>query len=148
MFKVFKTNIDTDTHGNIVKLDHNLGGQPFVFISEATLFGDVKYVSIYDPRISSIETKGSNSIIVSFAQSFKGTISLLLVTSSLLDFDQKLTDLDRRTKDIILQQKQLTPHTQFDKITSLLESRLDSIDKKFAELSAELRSLKSDIESL
>ena len=148
MFKVFKTNIDTDIHGNIVKLDHNLGGQPFVFISEATLFGDVKYVSIYDPRISSIETKGSNSIIVSFAQSFKGTISLLLVTSSLLDFDQKLTDLDRRTKDIILQQKQLTPHTQFDKITSLLESRLDSIDKKFAELSAELRSLKSDIESL
>lgn len=148
MFKIFKSFIDTDTHGSVVKIDHGLGGQPFVFINETKLFGDIQYVSLYDPRISSIETKGPNSIIVSFAQSFKGTISLLLVTSSLLDFDQKLTDLDRRTKDIILQQKQLTPHSQFDKITSLLESRLDSIDKKFAELSAELRSLKNDIESL
>lgn len=147
MFKTYKTIIDTDDSGLVVKIDHQLGGHPHVFISEPTLFGDIKYLSLYDPRIASVETKGPNSIIMSFTSKFAGLITLLLVEDSLINLSEKISDLDRRQRDTILQQKNMVSNTQFERMESYLSTEISSLSSKMKELENAIKNVKSDLDN-
>jgi len=68
---------------------HNLGILPTIQIWEESTFGDMKFVSLYDPRIDSIETSGANELKLSFVSAFKGFIQLAALSEP-IDYQELL----------------------------------------------------------
>ena len=144
----YERHIDTTNDGLIFQIEHNLDGHPIPFLWEPTTLGDMQAVSLYDPRIASIETKGPNVLQLSFTSAFSGKIQLMLLKQEEFPLKNKIQDIDRRLKDLIVAHRKLVSKDQWSKMNSYLDSKADSISSSLAELVREVQGLKEDVENL
>lgn len=144
----YERNIDTTSDGLTFQIEHNLGGHPVPVLWEPTTLGDLKIVSLYDPRIASLETKGPNVLQLSFASAFEGKIQLMLFQAEDFSQQEKIEDIDRRLKDLTVNHRKLVNKQQWSQMNSYLERRSEDNKQDLDELTNELKGLKEDVENL
>ena len=148
MIKTYERLIDTNADGLVIQLPHALGGEPFIQLSEPTTMGDYKIVSLYDPRIAQIETKGMDILQISFVSPFIGKVKLSLPIANYVSVEDQIKNIDRRLNDLTVQQRQLVAKKQWSEMNSYLDNKSVSIEEDIAKLQSDIINVRNDIESL
>lgn len=149
MYTKHEQYVNTATDGLVVLIEHNLKSMmPSIFIYEPVGLTDRKSVSLYDSRISSIESKGQNITQISFALPFEGYINLVEVKNNSQDIESRLTRLEDLLSSTLQQQKNLVSNSQWREMNTLLLQQIATLDSTLTTVSKNLNNLKLDVDSL
>lgn len=148
MYKIHEQVIDTSSQGQVFLVTHNLGGLPIINLWESSEFGDLKYVSLYDPRIESIETTGTNEIKFSFASAFSGRVQLVYLDLRPDDINSTLRLHETRLSDLTIQQRQFVSKSSWTSMNSYLENEIAKSNSITLGLETDITYLKEDVANL
>jgi hypothetical protein len=149
MYSKYEKYIDTGVDGIIFDIEHNLKTmEPIVSLFEPIGLTDYRSVSLYDSRISSIESKGQNISRVSFNASFQGKISFVNITNDRLDMESRIAKLETTLSSAIQQQKSLVTIPQWREMNNLEESQIKSLSNSIDSIQSQIILLKKEIEDL
>jgi hypothetical protein len=149
MYKKHEEYIDTSSEGNIILVEHNLNTlMPLVALYQPANLSDLKAVSLYDSRISSVESRGPNVTMITFSSAFEGYVQLVDIQNVRTSIIDRIAHLEEVTSLLIQQQKMLTNASQWRQMNTHFESLIVNINNKLVSVDAEISKLKSDIESL
>lgn len=149
MYAKYEKYIDTAVDGVIFDIEHNLKTlEPLVSLYEPVGLTDYRSVSLYDSRISSIESKGQNISRVSFNAPFQGKISFVSITNNKPDLDSRISKLETSLSNAIQQQKSLVTISQWKQMSSLEQSQIKDLLDLINSIQAQIDLIKRDIEDL
>lgn len=149
MYSKYEKYIDTAVDGVIFDIEHNLKTlEPLVSLYEPVGLTDYRSVSLYDSRISSIESKGQNISRISFNAPFQGKISFINITNDKPDLDSRVLKLETTLSNAIQQQKSLVTISQWKEMNGLEQSQIKDLVDLLNSIQAQIDLLKEDIENL
>jgi hypothetical protein len=149
MYRKHEEYISTANEGQVILIEHNLNTQtPAVSLYEPVNLSDLKLVSLYDSRIGSIESRGPNVTALTFSSSFEGYVQLIDIQNTRNLITDRIARLEDLSEILVQQQKQLTTSSQWRQMNNYLESQQVALNNKITEIDAEIKKLKSDIDSL
>lgn len=149
MYAKYEKYIDTAVDGVIFDIEHNLKTlEPLVSLYEPVGLTDYRSVSLYDSRVSSIESKGQNISRISFNAPFQGKISFVNITNDKPDLDTRVLKLETSLSNAIQQQKSLVTISQWKELNSLKEKEVSDLSDLLNSIQAQIDLLKKDIEDL
>jgi hypothetical protein len=149
MYAKYDKYIDTAVDGLIFDIEHNLKAiMPLVFLYEPVGLTDLRSVSLYDSRISSIESRGSNVSRLSFGAAFQGYVSFVDVKNDKPDIESRIAKLESGLSNAIQQQKSFTTLSQWKEMNNLVDQDAQSVKDSLVIIQNDIETLKEDISNL
>ena len=140
--------INTAISGLVIVIEHNLGGFPFIGVSERLVSGQRKYTSLFDSRFGEFKNLDDDRIQLTFASAYEGYIELFVVEVEDPTVQERLLGLEQRYLSLIKQLESRATVDQVLQIDTLTQTKIDSLQNQLDTQISQINLIKQDIEAL
>jgi hypothetical protein len=145
--RAFEQYIDTDIHGLIVTVPHNLKAFPTVsFLRVETGPPKQTLISLFDPIITEVEALNSNEVKVTFSGVFTGYVRA--ITGDSQDFDKRIDTIEEDINFIYTRLDTYATSSQLTQLSSLRDQQHKELQDQVDDLNTQLESLTNRVDNL
>lgn len=147
MAKAYQQYIDTDIHGLVNVIAHNLNGQPFVSIIIVEDGTDkLLDLPLSDSLIGEVEFINYNEVKVTFTDTFKGYFRALL--ADVRDLSEQIADNQEDINFIYTRLDTMVPYNKWTQMNALRDKQISDLNDEIDDLDTRLQSLKNRVDNL